>query len=143
MRKLLLVLAVLGISLSVTAAEIEAKASEFKWTGKKVTGQHYGTLPLKSSKVEEEKGKIVGGEIVLDITKMTVDDLTGKYQTKFLNHMKSEDFFQVEKWPTAKLVIDSVKGGQAKGKLTIKDKTHPVEFAFSEKKRALHRDSKI
>ena len=48
--------------------------------------------------------------------------------------MKSEDFFQVEKWPTAKLVIKSVKGEKVKGELTIKDKTNPVEFTAKNEK---------
>lgn len=133
MNKLIAFFAIFGLSLSVSAAEIDAKASSFKWTGKKVTGQHYGTLPIKSSSLQEKDGKLVGGEIVLDISKMTVDDLTGEYQTKFLNHMKSADFFQVEKWPTAKLVIESVKDNTATGKLTVKDKTNPVKFDFTKK----------
>ncbi len=134
MNKVLMIVAALGFSFSVSAAEIDTKASSFKWTGKKVTGQHHGKLPVKSSKIEEKNGKVVGGEVILDISKMTVEDLSGEYKTKFLTHMKSEDFFQVKKWPTAKLVIDSVKGNKAKGKLTIKDKTHPVDFTYKKDK---------
>lgn len=133
MRILFSALVAFAFNLSAFAVDIDPAASTFKWTGKKVTGQHYGTLPIKSSNLKEEKGKIVGGEIVLDISQMTVDDLTGEYQTKFLTHMKSEDFFQIEKWPTAKLVIERVDGKKAYGKLTIKDKTNPIEFAYTQK----------
>ncbi len=134
MRKLMMFLAVFGLTCAAQSAEIDAKSSSFKWVGKKVTGEHNGILPLKSSNLKVSAGKIVGGEIVLDISKMTVEDLSGEYKTKFLTHMKSEDFFQVDKWPTAKLVIESVSGNKAKGKLTVKDKTNPVEFSFKKDK---------
>lgn len=135
MRILITLLSVVCFGMMAQAAtEIDTKASSFKWTGKKVTGQHYGTLPIKSSKLMEKKGQLVGGEIELDLTKMTVDDLTGDYQKKFLSHIKSADFFEVKKWPTAKLVIETVKGTKAKGKLTIKGITQPVEFAFKKAK---------
>ena len=122
-----------GLGLTAQAYEVDASKSKFIWTGKKVTGKHYGTLPLKSSKVKSEGDKITGGEFVLDISKMTVTDLSGEWATKFLTHIKSADFFEVEKWPTAKLVVKSLDGKKAKGDLTIKGKTNPVEFAYSKK----------
>ena len=76
MKLLIATLALLSFGMTATAAEIDSKASEFKWTGKKVTGQHYGKLPVKSSKLLEKEGKITGGEVILDISKMTVEDLT-------------------------------------------------------------------
>lgn len=133
MKKLMTLIGVLGFSFSVQAAEVDATASQFKWTGKKVTGQHYGTLPIKSSKVKVDKGKVSSGEFVLDITKLTVDDLKGEYKTKFLTHMKSKDFFNVEKWATAKLVITKLDGKVAHGELTIKDKTNKVKIPYTQK----------
>lgn len=132
MKHLLLILSATLINLTVHAAEIDAAASTFKWTGKKVTGKHFGTLPIASSTVQEKDGKIVGGEIVLDLNKLTVDDLPEADGKKFLAHMKSADFFDVNQWSTAKLVIKSMNGKKAKGELTIKNKTNPVEFAYTE-----------
>jgi polyisoprenoid-binding protein YceI len=48
-------------------------------------------------------------------------------------HLKSDDFFSVEKFPAAKLVLtgsDSFEKGNAlvKGDLTIKGITNPIEF---------------
>ena len=45
--------------------------------------------------------------------------------------MKSHDFFEVSKYPTATLTIESIKNNKAEGKLTIKDKTHPVKIDFA------------
>ena len=133
MKQWIAILAVLGLSFSALAFEVDQKASVFKWTGKKVTGQHYGKLPIQSSKVDVKNGQVVGGEFVLDITKMTVDDLKGEMQKKFLGHMKSKDFFEVSRWPTAKLVVEKLDGKKAIGKLTIKGKTKKVEFSYLKK----------
>jgi polyisoprenoid-binding protein YceI len=55
-------------------------------------------------------------------------------------HLKSEDFFGVEKYPTSKLVITEStpfeKGsGTVKGNLTIKGITNPVEFKAAMQKK--------
>lgn len=50
--------------------------------------------------------------------------------------MKSEDFFEVKKYPTAKMKIKSVKGNTATGDLTIKGKTNEVTFDMKESKGA-------
>ena len=52
---------------------------------------------------------------------------------KLIGHLKSDDFFSVEKYPEAALVITEkagFNGNQAhvKGDLTVKGITNPVEF---------------
>ncbi len=133
MKQILISLSILSMAFAAQSYEVDAAKSEFKWTGKKVTGQHYGKIPLKKAQVKSKGKDISGGTLVLDVTQITVEDLTGEYKTKFLTHMKSEDFFEVKKWPTAKLEIESLKDGKAKGKLTIKGKTNPVEFNYTKK----------
>ena len=118
---------------SVFAADVDLKNSKLTWHGSKVTGKHYGQIPLKSGSVEMKDGKIASGEFVADVTAFTVTDLKGEWATKFLNHMKGEDFFEIKKHPTAKLVIKSVKGKTAMGDLTIKGKTNPVKFDLAKK----------
>ncbi len=125
-------------SFSSFAAEVDKSATEFKWTGSKVKGKHYGKVPLKSYSLDEKKAKkgkatIEGGEFVLDLTAFTVEDLSGKWAKKFLTHMKSADFFEVSKWPTAKIKINKLDGKKAYGKLTIKDKTHDVVIPYTQK----------
>jgi len=65
---------------------------------------------------------------VIDLSTVKVADLEGEWSDKFLTHIKSDDFFNIEKYPTAKLVIKSVKGNEFTGDLTIKGKTNPVTF---------------
>jgi len=119
-------------SLTSFAASIDLKTSEFKWHATKVTGEHFGKIFLKSADLKLDAGKVVGGEFVMDITGFTVDDLTGENATKLATHLKGTDFFDTAKFPTAKLVIDSIDGNLAKGTLTIKSKSNPVEIEFTE-----------
>ncbi|CAM4232305.1 YceI family protein [Gillisia hiemivivida] len=113
--------------------EINIKESNVTWTGKKVTGSHTGTIQLKSGFFHMEDQNLVGGEFVIDMTSLTNTDLSGENKQKLEGHLKSEDFFGVEKHPTAKLVITSVasKGNGTYGvvgNLTIKNITKPITF---------------
>lgn len=113
---------------SVGAADIDLKASTLKWLGTKVTGKHFGKIYFKKGSVEIKDGKLAGGDFVVDMNSLTVDDLSGEWATKFVNHMKHEDFFTVKKYPTSSLKIKSVKGKTVTADLTIKGKTNEVKF---------------
>lgn len=110
------------------AVEIDLNDSSLGWIGKKVTGQHNGKVLYKSGEVVLKDGKLAGGEFVVDMNSISVEDLQGEWATKFLTHMKSGDFFNVEKFPTSKLKITSVEGNKVKADLTIKGKTNSVSF---------------
>lgn len=116
-----------------TKKEVNVKNSTIEWTGEKVTGSHNGTIELESGYFMMEDDKIVGGEFVMDMSTITVTDLSGDSKGKLEGHLKSEDFFGVEKHPTAKLLITSAAAkGNGKygivGDLTIKNETHPITF---------------
>ena len=59
-------------------------------------------------------------------------DASSKWNAKLVNHLKSEDFFDVEKYPTVIFKITNIenKGDKTliQGDLTIKNKTNPIEF---------------
>ncbi len=109
-------------------ANVNPSASEFKWTGTKVTGSHYGKVPLQSGSIAEENGALKSGEFVINLAGLTVEDLQGEYADKLKGHLQSPDFFDTAKHPTAKLVVKSVKGNKVTGDLTIKGITHPNTF---------------
>lgn len=118
--------------------KVQPQLSTLGWTGKKVGGQHSGTISLKEGTVQVKGSQLVGGTFVVDMTSLKNTDLTdADYNAKLVGHLKSEDFFGVEKNPTATLVITSVKAlkGDAAGNnvtitgnLTIKGKTNPLSF---------------
>ena len=108
--------------------------STMKWKGEKVTGEHTGSVKLKSGSVDMKDGKLVSGMFVMDMTTIANNDLEDQeYRTKLVNHLKSDDFFGVEKHPTAKMMIkQAIPKGENKydivADLTIKGITKEVKF---------------
>ncbi len=121
-------------SFSLFASEVDLQKSTFSWLGKKIAGEHHGTVILKSGHVEQEKGKLKSAEFVVDLSTIDVVDLDGEFKTKLLTHLKSPDFFDIEKYPTAALKFKEIKAGVATADLTIKGKTNPVTFKLKEDK---------
>lgn len=123
---------------AVATYQVQPQLSSLGWLGKKVGGQHNGTIDLKEGTVLVKGSQITGGTLVVDMNSMKDTDLTDAgYNAKLMGHLKSEDFFGVEKNPTATFVITGVKAlkGDANGNnatvtgnLTIKGKTNPISF---------------
>ena len=116
-----------------TTYTIDSEASKVAWVGKKVTGQHNGTINLKSGNFTFEDGTLVGGVFTIDMTSLICEDLEGEYKGKLEGHLKSDDFFGVEKFPTATFIISkAVPQGPGKykvvGNLTIKETTEEIQF---------------
>ena len=118
----------------VKTLKADVSKSEITWEASKVTGKHNGTVALKSGNLEMTDGVLTGGNFEVDMTSLVVTDLEGEWKGKLEGHLKSEDFFSIEKFPTAKLIITKVapKGtpGDYKvyGDLTIKETTEPIIF---------------
>jgi polyisoprenoid-binding protein YceI len=123
----------LGLMLFATVAsaeslKVDTKASKIAWVGKKVTGQHNGSVDIKKGSVMVEKGLLTGGQFEVDMTSIKVLDLEGESNGKLAGHLKSDDFFGVEKHPIATFTIKNVKDGVVSGDLTIKGITNPLAF---------------
>lgn len=138
MKKLNLFLAVFTLvvapTLNAQSLKADAEKSTLKWHGKKVTGEHFGNIKLKEGNFTIKDDKIASGTFVIDMTTITNTDLESEeYNAKLIGHLKSDDFFGVEKYPTSKLEITGSSKfvndeAKVKGNLTIKNITHPVEF---------------
>ena len=129
--------AVLALSsatvLKPTIFKLDAAKSTFKWTGKKVTGEHWGYIKFSDGTVSVEKNQVKGGTFNVDMTSIDVQDTKGEWGAKLAGHLKADDFFGSEKFPKATLVLKSVaaKGGNkfdVKAALTIKGITNEVSF---------------
>jgi len=112
--------------------QIDTTTSRITWIGTKITGKHNGTINLKSGSVFVKDGNIVAGKFVADMTTIDNKDLSGEYHAKLNKHLKSEDFFDVVKFPEGSFEISSVEktgnGFTIKGNLTLKGVTHGVTF---------------
>lgn len=134
LKSVFLALAIIATG-SVFAQKKAIKTSEstINWVGKKVTGEHSGTLNLSEGYLVFDNNNITGGEFVVDMTSLQVTDLeAGKGKEKLEGHLNSDDFFGVKDHKTAKLVVTKAKktdkGFKIAGDLTIKGKTNPIEF---------------
>lgn len=109
------------------------------WTGDKIVGSsHTGTISLKSGWLNITDNSISGGEFIVDMKTIKNSDISDQnMRIKLEDHLKSDDFFGVEKFPESRLVITGSSrftDGMAvvRGRLTIKEATHPVEFTVKE-----------
>lgn len=108
---------------------IETSQSNVDWVGRKVTGAHNGTIAVKAGSLSITNGQLVGGEIIIDTTSIKVIDVTDPgTNAQFAGHLASDDFFAIDQYPEAKLIITSVSGKHIEGDLTIKGITHPISF---------------
>ena len=128
--------ALFSISTLATDYNVDLENSRIGWLGsKKIGGQHTGEIKLKTATVKFAGGHFSGGEFTVDMASISNNDLTdATYNAKLVGHLKSVDFFEVEKFPTSSFKITHAgmgKGGDnydVTGELTIKSLTHKVSF---------------
>jgi polyisoprenoid-binding protein YceI len=123
------IVAMMSFSLKDREYKIDNQKSKITWVGKKVTGQHVGTINLSEGKVTADGKKITGGSFTIDMTSLKDEEANARLE----GHLRSDDFFSTDKHPTATFVttkLESRGGDQylVKGKLTIKGITNEVEF---------------
>jgi polyisoprenoid-binding protein YceI len=126
-----------GKNYHATNYKADLKSSNVAWEGQKVTGKHNGTIALASGVLTDNHGQWTG-IFEIDMKTLNNTDLeVGKGKEKLEGHLKSADFFDVEKHPKAKLVVSSITPLEAakddathnvKGFITIKGNTNPVSF---------------
>jgi polyisoprenoid-binding protein YceI len=121
-----------------TKAEVDVTKSTLEWEGSKLTGKHNGTVKIQSGALDLKGGTITGGSFIIDMNSIACLDIeNADYNAKLVGHLKDDDFFNTEGFPTATLKITKVaklKEGSTVGThniyadLTIKGKTNPIIF---------------
>ena len=104
-------------------------SSVIEWVGKKPTGQHTGTISLKSGSLTIDNGNITG-DFTIDMNSITVTDITeadGKLDLEA--HLKgtgkedgADHFFNVKTYPTGTFKLTSFDGTNVTGDLTLRVK---------------------
>ena len=109
--------------------KVDTQKSIILWNGKKVTGEHSGTIKLAGGTLNLSGTKLAQGSFTIDMTTITSTDGAG---ARLEGHLKADDFFGVEKFPTANFVITKVTPAAGKltvsGNLTIKGITKALSF---------------
>lgn len=121
--------------------QVDTLNSKVQWKGFKVlktdNTSHIGSIKFESGDVTVKDGKLESGKFVVNMSSLENEDVKDEeMKTKLESHLKSEDFFEVEKFPTASFEItkitDAVEGGDYNavldGNLTIKGITKPMTF---------------
>lgn len=113
---------------------VDKTNSTLIWTARKVNGQHTGSIRISKGTLELDNNQLQRGSFELDTRSITVTDLKdADSNAKLTGHLKSDDFFAVEKFPAANFTVNSVTTVSANqhtvtGKLTIKGITHDLSF---------------
>ena len=141
MKKIILSLALSILTLISFATKphtdnvrVDAKSSTVKWIGSKVASAHEGTINILKGTLNIDHGTLVGGQFSIDMNSIKNTDIESEeYSAKLEGHLKDEDFFNVEEFPTATItIIKAVKGTENNysiiANLTIKGITHPITF---------------
>ena len=121
--------------------ELDTLNSRIEWKGYKVVksdqSSHFGTIKFESGDLTVKDGVLESGKFVADMNSLTSEDLKDDAEqlAKLNGHLKSGDFFEVEKFPTASYEITKVSPNEAgdyntllDGNLTIKGITKPMQF---------------
>lgn len=126
------------ITATATNFTIDTQASVINWKGSKPGKDHVGTLQLSSGTLSSDQKEINAGEFIIDMNSINNTDLDGQGKDNLEAHLKGtvegkeQDFFNVTQFPTAAFQITNVTGANGditvSGNLTIKDKTHNIEF---------------
>lgn len=111
--------------------KVNASDSKIEWVGTKVTGYHTGVVPLKSGEIVVESGEVKGGKFIMDLANMQVEgpkSVDAASSKKLLGHLKSADFFDVEKNPEGQFELTNVQPYQGN---PVKDSADPRQENIS------------
>ena len=121
--------------------QVDTLNSKIEWKGFKIlksdNTSHFGTIKFESGDVTVKDGKLESGKFVADMNSLTSVDLKDDAEqlNKLNGHLKSGDFFEVERFPTASYEITKVSENPngdyntlLDGNLTIKGITKPLQF---------------
>ena len=121
-----------GNVLFANKGEVNTEKSSVIWKGKKIGTNHEGTIHIQEGHVELQDNKIIAAKVIMDMSSIKDTDLKNEnYNKKLVGHLKSDDFFGVETYPTATFELtqssEFVNGkATVSGNITIKGKTEPL-----------------
>ena len=88
---------------------LDTTVSNFHWHAKKILGAHNGDIKCTRGIINFKDTILSNAYIVIDMTTINVTDLSGNSRDALVNHLKNEDFFEVDKYKTSELRIKNAK----------------------------------
>lgn len=130
---LVLTLFSIGVITAQRDIKIDTSTSTIKWTGSNLFkfNEHFGTVKFKKGTLIKNGETFTGGSFEIDMNSIRNTD--GKHNEMLISHLKNEDFFDVQRYPFAKLQITDIVYTDSttlkiKANLTIKGKTNPITY---------------
>ncbi|UYQ92333.1 YceI family protein [Chitinophaga horti] len=126
--------------------QLDKDASLLTWIGTKPTGEHKGVFKFSAGSVHANDSAVTAGSLEIDMKTLQNLDLVkdSGMKKKLEAELNGPNFFDVEKYPTAKFVITEISSFHAgaqdkevllkdathlvKGNLTLKDSTKNISF---------------
>jgi len=109
---------------------VDADASMVQWEGNMLgMYSHSGNIEVEEGSLMVQGDDVVGGTITIDMSSITptdenYDPSKDRTKAKLIGHLSSNDFFNVEEYPTATFEITGSQGDQLMGNLTIRGNTN-------------------
>jgi len=143
MKNFLLLISLMTCLNLSSQVQMDLSQSSIKWIGKEITTkEHFGALRFSKAQLEFNGDVLTGGEFIVDMTTLDVQDLSGGGKQRLEGHLRSDDFFSVNKHQTSYLKINEVlppelsrieadnNSFEVSGELTIKGITQPIVFTL-------------
>jgi polyisoprenoid-binding protein YceI len=89
--------------------DLDTERSIIEWTGAGPGVSHTGSFEVTSKGILVEDGHITGGSFTIPIVSIKNFDLPEEVKPVLLDHLKSEDFFNMALYPEAHFLINSVE----------------------------------
>ncbi len=118
---------------------LDTTQSGIEWVGRNLANKHTGTLRFLSGEIAIKRGEIDGGQFVIDMRSIGNTDLADvAHKQLLIQHLRSDDFFDVARFPEARFVITAVNPIEGctpglencviHGTLQMKGVEHPLSF---------------
>jgi polyisoprenoid-binding protein YceI len=119
--------------------DIDIETSLVRWTGRNLFNHHQGTLKLSAGHIEVENGILQSALFTLDMNSIACEDLVDTaYNAMLIRHLRDDDFFAVDRFPTAEFICDhayplpsctpGTPNYTLNGTITLRGVTQPLSF---------------
>jgi polyisoprenoid-binding protein YceI len=121
------------------AHRIDLEKSRVEWMGRSLMGAHRGSVKLSQGELEVRGGLPSRARFTLDMRSIENADITDPEMRQMLvHHLQSDDFFDVEKFPTAEFRLTKIEpltdatpgrpNTKITGELALKDVRRELTF---------------
>ena len=119
--------------------ELDTATSVVRWTGRNLFNHHQGTVKLVTGHIAVQNGVLQSARFTLDMNSIACEDLVDTaYNAMLIRHLRDDDFFAVDRFPTAEFVCEraeplpscppGVPNYTLHGSVTLRGVTQPLCF---------------